>query len=423
MVAHQLALFRQRNVEHQFAAAALAYPVYTIQQCGWLQPERLTDERIKYFWSLLISKITSASDDETAASEAIQAAMQSGIYPDVNVWQQTLGTSPMPQAFAGEIARRDYIVRATEKSARLTGALLNFDDRTAKQIIGDLAALAITGAMQLPNAEAIHDRFEYELEKERRNVKTGIAKIDAAIGGLERQTLTIMAARPSMGKTAIAWQIARNAAHQEENADVYSLEMSAVSLWARAACANVGVTWRDVRADRVSAADKKHLAEQSRILAQRYGPHLRIVDSPQTTDTIWQTVAETRPDLVVIDHLRYLKDEHRNEVKRQGIITERLKDMAKAHNCAVLLCAQLSRAVEMRQDKRPMLSDLRDSGEIEENADVVLMLYRDDYYNPPVVPDPRSATEIWVRKFRDGPQNIQINLQFNKAAEWFESEL
>ena len=85
----------------------------------------------------------------------------------------------------------------------------------------------------------------------------------------------------------------------------------------------------------------------------------------------------------------------------------------------MLVVAQLSRNVEHNNDKRPSLADLRDSGEIEENADVVLMLYSDSYYTPPVVPTDVHPTEIWVRKFRDGARNILVNVNFDARQEWF----
>jgi replicative DNA helicase len=104
------------------------------------------------------------------------------------------------------------------------------------------------------------------------------------------------------------------------------------------------------------------------------------------------------------------------------MVSQQCKEIAKAFDCAFLLAAQLSRSLESRQDKRPILSDLRDSGEIEENADVVLMIYRESYYNPPIVQPKLDATEVWVRKFRDGPGVGLMNLQFDAREQWFYSK-
>ena len=93
--------------------------------------------------------------------------------------------------------------------------------------------------------------------------------------------------------------------------------------------------------------------------------------------------------------------------------------MAKSFNAVVILAAQLNRGVEMKQNKRPSLKDLRDSGEIEEEADVVMMLYRPDYYSDEGDKSMQSSTELWIRKFRDGPSNVLINLIYNKDELWF----
>ena len=146
-----------------------------------------------------------------------------------------------------------------------------------------------------------------------------------------------------------------------------------------------------------------------------------IEDQPQTTDTIWQKISNLRPDLVVVDHIRYLKDKggrDEKEVKRLGYITERLHDMAKAFNLPILALAQLNRSLEGRTEKCPTLADLRDSGEIEENADLVLMMHSEDYYKK-IKPLVRN-TEVWVEKFRNGPQHTCINLRYDLKRQWFD---
>jgi replicative DNA helicase len=125
-----------------------------------------------------------------------------------------------------------------------------------------------------------------------------------------------------------------------------------------------------------------------------------------------------KPDVVIVDHLRLIGDRDESEVKRLGMATQELKNIAKECNCAVLCLAQLNRKTEDRDDKRPQLADLRDSGQIEENADVVLMMYREDYYEP-LAKQPNVPTELLVRKFRDDILSQQINLYFNTAQQWF----
>lgn len=419
--AQQIAMFRQRNVEHLLAATAFVYPQYTLKECGWLPAARLVDERVRSFWQKLSERVTLSMTDDEANQAAIQAALEADIYRELLAWQADLGYTPMPQAYAHEIARRDYIVNMTQHAAQLQAAVLRFDDQEAKRIIARMHAETQQGQSSLPSALDIAAQFDLALNVSGRSIDTFIIPIDRALGGLERQTVTGLGARPGMGKTALSWQIARNCAEAGKRASYFSLEMSAVSLWARAACPVVGTTWRDVRAGQLNAKQLEELRAASMEIAERLGDNLRITEASHTTETLWRAVADHHPDLVVVDHLRRFKDSHTSEVKRLGIITETLSDMAKAFNCAVLLNIQLNRSVEARENKRPILSDLRDSGEIEENLDVCLMMYRDSYYNPPDTPQMLSKTEVWVRKFRDGPANILVNLDFDLRREWFEA--
>jgi hypothetical protein len=258
---------------------------------------------------------------------------------------------------------------------------------------------------------------------EGRSIPTYIPKLDEALGGLERQTLTVLAARPSMGKSTLAWQVARNVAAGGLKAYFFSLEMSAAALWAKAACGAIGIRWKDVRSGNVTREQIRMIIDESTRLMDRYGEYLLVDDGTNTSETIWAQVERHKPDLVVIDHLRYVADHDKGEkeTKRLGLITQRLKNMSKGFNTAVLCLAQLNRGVEAQTDKRPTLADLRDSGEIEENADVVLMLYRDDYYTNEQTTGRYSMTEVLVRKFRDDIMNQRVKLAFDTKHQWFEN--
>jgi replicative DNA helicase len=303
-------------------------------------------------------------------------------------------------------------------SAKMPDLALALRDRDAERVMGAIRALVEIRqgkAAGLPTAMDAHLEFEAAIRGGDLSVMTGLAPLDEALGGLERQAVTILAGRPSMGKTALALQIARQVA-KGRKVHFYSLEMSKRALWARAACPLVELTWRDVKAGRVNSATLDRLVEASRDLAESYQGRLAIDDRIQTTGTIWQGVAQERPDLVVVDHLRLLKDTWGdNEAKRQGRITEKFHEMAKALNVPIVVCAQLNRGLENRSEKTPTLSDLRDSGEIEEGADTVLMIHRPGYYE---VMGDASHTEIWVRKDRNGVIRM-IKLSFDGAAEEF----
>jgi len=409
----------QREIERLFAGLANQYPLYTVQNCGWLQPEIIRDEQVRKYWELLRSNVNPNMPEEQAGLAASEAAVLSGIHASLWEWSQGMFYGATPQAFAQEIARRAYIAGITAKIGPLFKAVEASNDQEMRHIVEEMSGEARNGHKSMRSAADVAAQFEQVVTFGIRAIYTG-TKLDQAIGGLERQTEVVIASRPSMGKTAIVWQIARNVAASGKRVAFFSLEMSAASLWARAACPEAGVTWRDVLAGKVTGEDKSRLLQKSRELAERYADKLHIEDAPQTTETIWQSVAMAQADLVVVDHLRLLKDKYSDsEVKRLGYCSQQLREIAKAFNCAVLLVSQLNRQVEIRVDKRPSLADLRESGEIEENADLVLMLYSEHYYNPPVLPTDIHPTEIWVRKFRDGARNIKIVMDFDVRKEWF----
>lgn len=413
-----LLMLRQKDIETRFAACLMINPSQTIQECGWLNPDVILDEKVRKFWQVSKSRIMPGMFDTGSHDEITKISMETGILQELLEPMRDLPSSMVPLAYAREIARRAYIVTQTDNTQKLIGALRLSDDEAARKIIRTMADQDIREAVSAPTAYDVASLFQQVVDAGARSVKFNIIPLDNATGGMERQTLTIIAARPSVGKTALGWQIAQSAAYAGKTAMFFSLEMSAVNLWGRAACPKIGTTWRDVRAGKLSAEQKERLNEEQFALALQFEDKLKIIDSPQTTETIWRAVVDHRPDLVIVDHLRLVKDANQSEVKRLGEISQRLKDIAKSFNCAVLLLAQLNRQSEIRQEKRPMLADLRDSGEIEENGDLILMLHRDE---PQTEKKPeKSVTEVWVRKFRDGPRDVLIKLLFSPKEEWFE---
>lgn len=414
----QLAMFKQRDVEKLFAACIFANPLDAVQLCGWLKPEYIMDQRVKAYWSAVLDRIRPEMSGTDKVSQEITAiTIEQDLMLDVTGWaSQTFAYSPLP--YANEISRRNYLTILSSKIGGLVQAIQQGNDTQAREIVQAMGEMNVKTQSDIPTAFDIAEQFSRVIAQGVRSVPTFIPKLDEATGGLERQTLSVLAARPSTGKTALAFQIARSVAYSGKDVLFFSLEMSAVNLWSRAACPTIDTTWRDVRAGKLSAEQQERLDAEQFKLASQFEDHLRIVDSTQTTETIWQTVAQLRPDLVVVDHLRLVKDAHVSEVKRLGIITQRLKDMSKNFGCAMLLLAQLNRESDKRSEPVPRLSDLRDSGEIEENADLVIMLHRDEAQTntKPL----KSYTEAWIRKFRDGPRDVLIKLWFDPKAEWFE---
>jgi replicative DNA helicase len=248
-------------------------------------------------------------------------------------------------------------------------------------------------------------------------VFSGISKIDRATAGFWRAYLIIFCARPSVGKTALTLQLARLIAMKKHKVHYYSLEMSGRSLVARMACGLCEVDYRDVVGNRLKEPDKDRLYDAIGNLNKALSGRLFIMDTATTTAQIWQKVNHDRPDIIFIDHLRCLKDTHgENENKRQGYITQALKEIAKEFNIPVVCAAQLNRNIESRQDKIPTLADLRDSGEIEENADLIVGMSAPN-------PDPKENIidiDLGILKFRDGPPDF-MTMEFDRRRQWFDS--
>jgi replicative DNA helicase len=198
--------------------------------------------------------------------------------------------------------------------------------------------------------------------------------------------------------------------------------MSAEQLWGRMACPAAGVEWRNVRAGRIDNAQFSNLEAQSISLSQSYGDNLIIAENALTIFAIQRIAADTRPDIVIIDQLPEIiwHDPDEKEVSWYGKACRYFRNMiAKRLNVPVILIHQLNRAVEERQNKRPVLADLRWSGEIEQRADVVLMCYREDYYDDGSNPITRVPFELWTRKHRQGVKDSLVILEYDLKDQWF----
>jgi len=234
---------------------------------------------------------------------------------------------------------------------------------------------------------------------------TGFADLDALTSGLQNGDLIIIAGRPSMGKTTLAINIAENVSMAGGVALVVSLEMSAQQLAERSISRFGEIDSRRMRNGQLSQSDYTALTGA---LGRLQNQQLIIADDPALASVSRLRLAARkvkqrsgRLDLIVIDYLQLMRGDGNNRNEELGGITRALKLVAREMGCPIILLSQLSRKVEERTDKRPIMSDLRESGAIEQDADVILMAYRDDYYNPdsPL----KGFAEILIRKQRMGP--------------------
>lgn len=215
--------------------------------------------------------------------------------------------------------------------------------------------------------------------------KTGYSGIDSVLVGMGPGDLIVVGARPGMGKTTFCLNIAANVAKKtKKEVAIFSLEMTSEQLVSRVLCSEAMIDSHSMRTGKLDAEQWKRLAEASSALSET---QILIDDTSGITATSMKAKLRRLKNLglVIIDYLQLMQGEKHtdNRVLEIGQITRALKLMAKDLGVPVILCSQLARSTEARQDKMPVLSDLRDSGTIEQDADVVMFLYRDDYYKKP----------------------------------------
>ncbi|MFI3226379.1 MAG: replicative DNA helicase [Clostridia bacterium] len=243
-------------------------------------------------------------------------------------------------------------------------------------------------------------------------IPTGFTDLDHFITGLNKSDLVLVAARPGMGKTSFALNVALNAAKKsKKSVAVFQLEMSKDQLASRFLSNEALIDSRKLKTGDLDDDDWGKIARASSVLAKT---QIFIDDNPSITVAEIKAKCRRMGDdlgLIVIDYLQLMQSGKRsdNRVTEVSEISRSLKIMAKELDVPVVCLSQLSRASEQRSDKRPMLSDLRESGAIEQDADIVMFLYRDDYYNPET--DERNVAEVIISKNRHGSTGT-IKLQW-----------
>jgi replicative DNA helicase len=266
------------------------------------------------------------------------------------------------------------------------------------------------------------------------HVLTYFMAVDDILGGLQRSDLIVLGARPSAGKTSLALNIARNTAiNQKACVALFSLEMSRQAVVQRLLSNEANVDSKSVRLGLYTEKEERRIMEASGILSEA---PIYIDDSPQLRVVEMRSKAkrlnfERTVDLVIVDYLQLIQGSARSESRVQELsdITRSLKALAREIDAPVLAISQLSRAVEWRASHKPQLSDLRDSGSIEQDADVVVFISRDEMYfsedewkkahDVEVEPYPRGIADVIIAKHRNGPTG-EVKLHFIAKTAKFE---
>ncbi len=312
---------------------------------------------------------------------------------------------------ASQIAQEGY-TREDEVAAYISDA---------EKTIMEVAQRKNTGAFQnikdvlvkaYDNIEELANRTE-----DITGIPTGFAELDRMTAGFQRNDLIIVAARPSVGKTAFALNIAQNVATKtDENVAIFSLEMGAEQLVMRMLCAEGNINAQGLRTGTLTDEDWRKLTMAMGSLSNAGifiddTPGIRIGDIRSKCRRLKQ---EHGLGMILIDYLQLIQGSGRSGENRQQEVSEisrSLKALARELEVPVIALSQLSRGVEQRQDKRPMMSDIRESGSIEQDADIVAFLYRDDYYDKET--ENKNIIEIIIAKQRNGPVGT-VSLAFVK---------
>jgi replicative DNA helicase len=279
--------------------------------------------------------------------------------------------------------------------------------------------------------DILADSFERldELHKDKgkiRGVPTGLKDLDNILAGLQRSDLIILAARPSMGKTALALNLAHNIASKSElPVVIFSIEMSKEQIVDRLLSMESGVDAWNIRTGNLSDSDFEKIGQAMGTLSEA---PIYIDDTPGITVSDMRTKArreqhQRQLGAIIVDYLQLMSGGSRfgsdfNRVQEISEISRGLKAIARELNVPVIALSQLSRSVESRSPQIPQLADLRESGSIEQDADVVAFIYREDYYNPDT--DRKNITDILIKKHRNGPTG-NIELYFDRERQRFKS--
>ncbi len=325
-----------------------------------------------------------------------------------------------------ETAVRRRMLEAANRIAKLA-----YEEETGLDAVMDDAEKAIFGVSERrmtrdlePIRQVLSEYYDRvgdlaARDEEIRGVPTGFIDLDNLLGGLQPSDLLIVAGRPGMGKTGFALSIAKNAAQlHKKHVAIFSLEMGNEQLVQRLIAQETGIDSQRLRTGKLEEDEWSIFTHAIEVLSDT---QVFLDDTPGITPLQLRTKCrrlhlEFGLDLIIVDYLQLMSSDNRteNRVQEVSFISRQMKILARELNVPVLAAAQLSRAVEQRADKHPVLSDLRESGSLEQDADIVMFIYRPEMYEDD--PAKQNVAEVIVAKHRNGPiGNVQLIFRKNLA--------
>ncbi len=426
-----------REAEEAVIGAVLLNPEAYYDVAGILEAEDFYIHRNRWVWQAIerLQQARMALDVVTLSEELDQQGQLAEI--GGSAYLTSLITA-VPSAMHAEAYARiveETAVRRRMLEAANQIARLAFDEETGLDaVMGDAekAIFGISNRRLTRDMEPIrvtlseyYDRISElaKMDAEIRGVPTGFIDLDRLLGGLQPSDLLIVAGRPGMGKTGFALSVAKNAAlTHKKHVAIFSLEMANEQLVQRLLAQETGIDSQRLRTGKLEPDEWPTFTHAIEVLSDT---HIFLDDTPGITPLQLLTKCrrlhmEYNLDLVIVDYLQLMSGGMRSEnrVQEVSFISRQLKILARELNVPVLAAAQLSRAVEQRADKRPVLSDLRESGSLEQDADIVMFIYRPEMYEDD--PAKQNLAEIIVAKHRNGPIG-SVQLIFRKNLAKFEN--
>lgn len=407
-------VIQAHDAEQAVLGAALINPA-CLRRLSGLRPEHFLDGRNGAIWQ--------AIQEQAQAGDVNVLTVQARLNGHGDMSYLVGLLTAVPTALHAE-AYADLVLDAARRRGWLADA--SALAQAAYQGDGDAARAAVRSARARLQAAArdsvapahavaaaLWDDLADPAALAQRVLPLGLSSLDAATGGAERATCVCFFARPSMGKSAALVQISDAVTERGERCLVLTKEHTRKQWLRRMAFRRVRANWQHWRQGQIDPADQQRVLDEVARLGERAGLHFD--DTPQTSAQALDAARRLADrlgglDWIIADHLRKFTDTGDSEVKRLGQISDAFKRIAGELDCVSVIAAQLSRGVEGREDKRPDLRDLRDSGEIEENIDDGWAIYRDAYYHPGSKAG--SVTEFWLRKSREGARNSRSEMVF-----------
>ena len=425
------------EAEEAVLGCVLINPEAYFEVAAFLRPEDFYLHKNRWVWDAFINlheqrlpiDIITVSEELERHNQLAEAGGAAYLTQLINA----VPTSLHAEAY-GRLVEREALRRRLIDAATQVARLAYEEGRDIGEVVNDAEAAVFAVSERRANKElapikeaisAYYDRIKYLFEHrgEVLGVPTGFIDLDKLLGGLQQSDLLIIAGRPGSGKTGLMLNVAKNAAMvAKKHVAVFSLEMSNDQLVQRLISQETGIDSQRLRLGDIHDHEWPLFVQASNVLSDA---QIFLDDTPALTPNQLRSKCrrldqEYGLDLVIVDYLQLMQGDGRSENRVQEVstISRGLKQLARELNVPVLAGAQLSRAVEQRSDKRPVLSDLRESGSLEQDSDIVMFIDRPDMYNTEGAKT--NIATIIVAKHRNGP-TADIQLVFRGALTKFEN--